>query len=397
MEEEDKDLNNFQETITALKTENSSLRKEIQQLQSAINPAADQQAYEESQVRFRTIFELSTLGNKVIASDLKIIQVNPAMVSLLGYNSKDDIIGTRILDYSPESYHEHWRNLQQQLWEKSTPSFSLETVLIKKDGSEIWVSVTSILFPDNGETLGYTIIEDITEKHALKLHKEEFISIASHELKTPITSLKAVLQLLNRMFKKESAITEKMATLANEAQLYTSKVIHLIEDLLNTSKFERGELSIHKRRFPLSDVIEGCCNHVKLDRKHYVTHLGDLSTVVYADRHKIDQILVNFVNNAVKYASESEEISIIVERLANSTKISVKDRGKGIPAEDLPHLFDRYYQVVKGEKQSSGLGLGLYISKEIIKSHGGEIGVESKLGEGTTFWFTLPDEQKEHE
>ena len=314
------------------------------------------------------------------------------MVSLLGYTSKEEIIGTRILDYSPKNYHEHWTKLQEQLWQKSTPSFSLETILTKKDGSIIWVSVTSILFPDNGETLGYTIIEDITEKHALKLHKEEFISIASHELKTPVTSLKAVLQLLNRMFKKESVITEKMATLANEAQLYTSKVIHLIEDLLNTSKFERGELSIHRRLFPLSDVIDGCCNHVKLDKKHYLTHNGDLSTVVFADRHKIDQILVNFVNNAVKYAPESEEISIHVERLAGSTKISVKDRGKGIPPDDLPHLFDRYYQVMKGEKQSSGLGLGLYISREIIKSHGGDIGVESKLGEGSTFWFTLPDE-----
>jgi PAS domain S-box-containing protein len=314
------------------------------------------------------------------------------MVSLLGYTSKEDILGTRILDYSPESHHEHWMNLQEHLWEKSTPSFTLETTLIKKDGTVIWVSVTSILFPDNGETLGYTIIEDITEKHALRLHKEEFISIASHELKTPITSLKAVLQLLNRLLKKESVITEKITNLANEAQLYTAKVIHLIEDLLNTSKFERGELVIEKRRFPLSDVIEGCCNHIKLDRTHYVTHAGDLSTVVFADRHMIDQILVNFVNNAVKYAPESEEISIHVERLEGSTRISVKDRGKGIPSEDIPRLFDRYYQVLKGEKLSSGLGLGLYISKEIIKSHGGEIGVESKVGEGSTFWFTLPDE-----
>jgi PAS domain S-box-containing protein len=391
MELENRNQDDLQEINSTLKSENASLRKEIQQLQSAENPESGQLAYEESQMRFRTIFELSKLGNKVISSDLKIIQVNPAMVALLGYTNKEEIVGTRILDYSPEGNHEQWQNLQEQLWKNATPSFTLETTLIKKDGSTIWVSVTSILFPDNGETLGYTIIEDITEKHALKLHKEEFISIASHELKTPITSLKAVLQLLNRMIKKESVITDKITTLANEAQLYTSKVIHLIEDLLNTSKFERGELAIHKRRFPLSDVIEGCCNHVKLDRTHYVTHKGDLSTVVYADRHMIDQILVNFVNNAVKYAPDSEEISIHVERFEGSTKISVKDRGKGIPTEDLPHLFDRYYQVLKGEKQSSGLGLGLYISKEIIKRHGGEIGVESKLGEGSTFWFTLPD------
>ena len=385
------DPNKYLEAISVLKEENAALRKEIQQLQSAENPEKAQLAYEESQIRFRTIFELSTLGNKVISSDLKIIQVNPAMVTLLGYSSKEDLLGTRILDYSPKHHHSHWQDLQDQLWNKSTPSFSLETTLIKKDGSIIWVNVTSILFPDKGETSGYTIIEDITEKHALQLQKEEFISIASHELKTPITSLKAVLQLLNRMINKDSVITEKVTSLAHEAQLYTGKLIHLVEDLLNTSKFERGQLTLNKRKFTLSEVIESCCDHVWLDRKHYVTHSGDLSIAVYADRRKIDQILVNFVNNAVKYAPQSEEIAIHVEKLDNCVKISVKDRGEGIPPEELPHLFDRYYQVKKGEKQKSGLGLGLYIASEIIKSHGGEIGVESQINEGSTFWFTLPD------
>lgn len=391
---EEKELIDNTSIINTLKDENSALRKEIQLLKSPDNENGEQSAYEESQVRFRTIFELSKLGNKVITPDLKIVQVNPAMVSLLGYESKDDLLGTKILDYSPANHHERWMSLQKKLWDEATPSFSLETILIRKDGSTIWVNVTSILFPDAGKSLGYTIIEDITEKRALRLHKEEFLSIASHELKSPITSLKAVLQLLNRMLKKEVTITEKITNLASEAQLYTGKLIHLVEDLLNTSKYERGELHLHRINFPLSHVIDGCCNHVRLDRKHYVSHSGDLSTVVFADRHKIDQILVNLVNNAVKYAPESEEIIIAVEQLDHKTKISVTDRGNGIPAADIPHLFDRYYQVEKGEKQGSGLGLGLYISSEIIKKHGGEIGVESVVGEGSTFWFTLPHEGK---
>jgi PAS domain S-box-containing protein len=393
MRSEEKDSVNRLGTIKSLKSENVILRKEIQRLKRAENSKAEQLVYQESQMRFRTIFELSKLGNKIITSDLKINQINPAMVALLGYNHKEEIIGTQILDYSPKEYHAHWKLLQEHLWEKATPSFSLETVLIKKNKTLIWVNVTSILFPDQGHNLGYTIIQDITEQHALKLQKEEFIAIASHELKTPITSLKAVLQLLNRMIKKEETIPEKIANLAYEAQLYTAKLIHLVEDLLNASKLEQGQLSVNKRKFPLSEVIEGCCNHMRLDRKHYVTHQGDLSIVVNADRNKIDQILVNFVNNAVKYAPASEEIAIKVEQLPNSVKISVTDKGKGIPSEDLPHLFERYYQVGKGEKHSSGLGLGLYISAEIIKKHHGEIGVESKIGEGSSFWFTLPNKE----
>jgi PAS domain S-box-containing protein len=385
-----------EEATISLKNEIERLKSEIEQLRSN-NSHIDKTEYQNSQTRFSTIFEYSRLGNKVIASDLKIVQVNPAMVALLGYDSKEEIIGTRILDYSPKENHAHWATLQKQLWKEFTPSFSLETVLIKKDGSFIWCKVTSTLFPDQGENMGYTIIEDITEKHELQLQKDEFIGIATHELKTPITSLKAALQLMNRMIKKEPNMPEKIVRLAFESQLYASKLTHLVEDFLNTAKLEQGKLSINKRWFPLSDVIEGCCNHVQLDRKHYITHSGDLNTEVYADRHKIDQILVNFVNNALKYAQESEEIAIKVEKLTDYTKISVTDKGKGIAPKDIPHLFDRYYQIKNGYNQSPGLGLGLYISAEIIKGHNGEIGVDSQLGQGSTFWFTLPHAVKGEE
>jgi PAS domain S-box-containing protein len=394
MAPEEAHSDHHEETIISLKNENARLTNEIQQLKSN-HSHVDRTEFQNSQTRFSTIFEYSRLGNKVITADLKIVQVNPAMAALLGYTAKEEIIGTRILDYSPKENHHHWKMLQEQLWEKSTPSFSLETVLIKKDGSLIWCQVTSILFPDQEENLGYTIIEDITEKHELRLQKDEFIGIATHELKTPITSLKAALQLMNRMIKKESAIPEKIAKLGFEAQLYTSKLTHLVEDFLNIAKLEQGKLSINKRWFPLSDVIESCCNHVQLDRRHYVTHSGDLSIEVYADRNKIDQIIVNFVNNALKYAPKSEEISIKAEQLTECTKISVTDRGSGIPPEDVPHLFDRYYQINKGDSQTPGLGLGLYISAQIIKGHGGEIGVDSKVGDGSTFWFTLPHATKD--
>ena len=145
------------------------------------------------------------------------------MVALLGYENKEDIIGSAIFDYAPPECHKDWRFLQEKLWQLLTPSFSLETCLQRRDGTKIWCQVTSILFPDQGETLGYTIIEDITEKYNLRQQKEEFISVASHELKTPITSLQATLQVVSRMISGGGEITDSLSKLMLRAERHAAK------------------------------------------------------------------------------------------------------------------------------------------------------------------------------
>jgi len=137
-------------------------------------------------------------------------------------------------------------------------------------------------------------------------------------------------------------------------------------------------------------MINGCCNHIRAAGKYTLTLRGDEDLRIYADEHAIDQIMVNLENNAVKYAPDSLEIILTIEKEGEMAKISVTDTGPGIPEDKLPHLFERYYQAEVSVFQRSGLGLGLFICAEIIKRHGGQIGVESKLGEGSTFWFTLP-------
>jgi PAS domain S-box-containing protein len=354
------------------------------------NTVDHEQPYHESQTRFETIFESSSLGNKIISSDLKIKQVNPALVELLGYQTKEEIIGTRILDYTPAEHHKDWAALREKLWKLQVPSFTLETRLIKKDGSIIWCKVISILFKDNGETLGYTIIEDISEQHKLKVHKEDFIGIASHELNTALTSLQACLQLLNRMIKTEAVITNKIIRLSQSSELYMARLSKLVSDLLNTTNIEQGHLNLNKSKFKVSEIIEECCNHLELEGKHYITTKGNLLVEVVADKNKLDQVLVNLVNNAAKYAPNSQEIVIEVEELNNTIKMSVIDKGEGIAKHNIADLFNRYYQVKKEQTHSKGLGLGLYISAEIIEKHKGEIGVESEFGKGSTFWFTIP-------
>ncbi|MEJ7557073.1 MAG: PAS domain S-box protein [Pedobacter sp.] len=266
------DIESLNKKIEALQKENDHLYKEVQELQldrSSVRISHEEQAdYQESQVRFRTIFESSNLGNKVISSDLKILQLNAAMVELLGYDNKEDIIGTRILDYAPEEFHEHWLLLQKKLWKTNMPSFTLETCLKKKDGSIVWCQVNSILFKDHGKTLGYTTVEDITQQHILLTQKEEFISVASHELKTPVTSLKASIQLIRKLMKPGIIVTDKLAYLTDTATASVVRLTHLIDDLLRTTKFEQGQLSLNSRWFEIGDLIDSCCDHVSLQGKH---------------------------------------------------------------------------------------------------------------------------------
>jgi len=353
----------------------------------------EKREYLESNDRFSAIFELSRLGNKIINRDLTILQVNQALVILLGFENKDEIVGTKIFDYAPIDRRADWKFLQEKLWANLTPSFSLETCLVRKDGSLIWCQVTSILIPEKGDALGYTILEDVTEQHNLREQREQFISIASHELKTPITSLKITTQLINRMIRNLPEPPNEMVKLSANVERHITKLGYLVEDLLNTTKIERGQLALNKTIFNIFEMIDGCCSHVNLTGNFKIVYIGDHMQKVVADQHKIDQVIVNLVNNAIKYAPESKDIIIKVERLHGSTKVAVTDHGKGIDSESLKHLFERFYRSDRIKNTSSGLGLGLYISSEIVKRHGGEMGVESTFGEGATFWFTLPDDE----
>lgn len=218
----------------------------------------------DSDERFRTVFEESPVGNKIIDKDLNILQINNAMVKLLGYDTKEELVGTKILDYTPEPYRKHWAFLQEQLWSRNSNSFSLESAMIRKDGKLIHCRIISILFKDHEETLGYTTIEDISDQYQLRQQKEEFISVASHELKTPVTSLKASVQLLDKLIQQGTASQEKLSKLASAASVGVTRLMHLVDDLLSTTRLEQGQLSMNKGHFKIGSVLDMCCEHVEL-------------------------------------------------------------------------------------------------------------------------------------
>lgn len=268
--------------------------------------------------------------------------------------------------------------------------FNAEYLVRWPDESLHWINASGILsFDETGTAthmIGVTV--DITKRKNYEAQKDDFLSIASHELKTPITSLKASIQLLTRL--KDKPTHEMVPKLIDQSSKSLDKLSTLVDDLLNINRLSGGNLELTKETFTVSEMLGTCCDDIRITGKHHLIVKGDLDATIFADEQRIDQVVVNFVNNAVKYAPLSKEIHLIVNQLEDCVKITVKDHGDGIDPEIQPLLFDRYYRANHKGKTYSGLGLGLYISAEIIKRHGGEIGVDSVLGEGSSFWFTLP-------
>lgn len=274
---------------------------------------------------------------------------------------------------------------------KNALPYHAEYMIRWPDGSLHWMSASGLPSYDSegnpAHMIGVTI--DITKRKNYEAQKDDFLGIASHELKTPITSLKATIQLLTRM--KGNPGHEMIPRLIDQASGSMKKLNALVDDLLNMHRISEGQLELKKEIFNVSKMLDNCCNDIRFIGKYNLVINGDREASVFADENRIEQVVVNLVNNAVKYAPNSRDIHLFIETVDNGlVKVSVKDNGDGIDPVIQPFIFDRYYRANHQGKKYSGLGLGLYISSEIIKRHEGDIGVESTLGEGSRFWFTLP-------
>jgi len=255
------------------------------------------------------------------------------------------------------------------------------------DGVVKWVHLQGKASSVNGSIKVLGTMTDITKERLAERDKDDFISIASHELRTPITALKASLQLLET---KKETFDLRSNSLISQANKSMDKISRLIDDLLNVSNLNEGQLKLRKTHFKVMSAIEDCCHHITAAGVFQIRIVGDIEAEIIADSERVQQVVVNFVNNAMKYAHENKEIIIHISDEIEQVKVSITDQGPGIAREKVPYLFDRFYRADLNAGQYSGLGLGLYISAEIIKRHQGRIGVESEVGQGSTFWFTLP-------
>lgn len=231
---------------------------------------------------------------------------------------------------------------------------------------------------------------DIEDQKQIEKKKDEFLSITSHELKTPLTSVKAYIQLLSRSLKHHES--EQIKNYIEKAQLQVGKLNELISDLLDISKIESGELKLNKQEFDVKKLIESAVETIQQTHEDFELEVvnNESSLKVQADESRIEQVLINYLTNALKYSPDKKFLRITREIADNNLIVKVKDSGIGIPPEKQKDIFSKFYRVEESSLKFQGLGIGLYICAEIIKKHNGHVGVESFINEGSEFYFSIP-------
>jgi len=225
------------------------------------------------------------------------------------------------------------------------------------------------------------------EVKALNEKKNEFIGLASHELKTPLTSITGYLQILERMKSDDSSGKFVTKTIQQ-----VKKLTALVSDLLDVSKIEAGKLQLLQEKFSIKATLEDAIELIQHSHNtHQITFHSDIEALeLYGDAHRIEQVIINLLTNAIKYSYLANRVEVYLTQTNSEVKVGVKDYGIGIAPAKRDKVFSRFYRVEELNPHISGLGIGLYISHEIITRHNGKLWVESELEKGSIFWFTLP-------
>lgn len=316
---------------------------------------------------------------------------NAAAERMFGFTEKE-MMGQSILKIIPEERHGEEPRILERL-RNGHRIDHFETERMAKGGRILDVSLTiSPMRDSEGHIIGISkIARDISEKKRAEQKKNDFIAMVSHELKTPLTSLTAIVQLLQIKLKNDH--DNPISGPLKNANRQVKKMANMINGFLNISRLDSGKMRIEKSDFSLNDLIEEAIDETKLvsGSGHSFQFEESEPVNVHADRDKVASVVLNLLSNAVKYSPKSTMISINCKLVNGKARVTVTDEGMGISHEDQKKLFDRYYRVENDEtRHISGFGIGLYLSAEIVRQHGGEIWVESEPGKGSAFYFELP-------
>ncbi len=348
--------------------------------------------------RWEAVFKFAEEGIVIFDRDGSIVGFNPAASKLTGY-SLNDVIGKKftnvIKTVSPEGLNLSAISPIKRVLGEGEVVTKREQLLQTKSGNTIWTEISySPIFDDHGgASSGIAVISNIQKEREMEAVKSDFISIVSHELRTPLTAIKGFMSmLLQRNF---GDLNEKQEHYLGKVYQTNQRMIGLVEDLLDVSYIESGKIKLKVTPIAVEPIISEVVTElstkgferqimIKVNRKHRLP-------LVLADEVRLRQILVNLIDNAIKYSLPKSEVVIDFKVQGGELITSVRDQGVGITANQVERLFQKFGRIYNPmSMQAGGTGLGLYIVKNLVESHGGNIWVTTRVGKGSKFSFSLP-------
>ncbi|MCC7106922.1 MAG: PAS domain S-box protein [Chloroflexi bacterium] len=341
-------------------------------------------ALRESEDRLRRIFDSSPIGIVSWELDGRVTDSNDAFLRMIGYSRQELAEGhLNRVALTAEEYRAADEKVVQELLATGA-SRSYEKEYVRKNGTRVPVLVGTVLF-DGPRRHGVSFLLDISQRRALDRMQREFIANVTHELRNPLTSIKGYAQIMERWGTYNAQPLRAIVSQANQLE-------RLVDDLLDASSLEAGRLDLRPVQTDLIGVVRTCADEVRATRDDRAVRVEAPPGPVegWWDADRVSQILRNLLSNALTYSPDGGQVTVRVVEREREAEVSVEDHGVGISEDALPRLFSRFYRADATARSIPGLGLGLYISRQLVEAHGGAMRVQSVVGRGTTVSFTLP-------
>lgn len=353
-----------------------------------------QEALRVSQARFAGILDIA--GDAIISIDgnQRITLFNQAAEKIFGYSAQEAIgqpLDLLLPSRFAQAHQQNVRDFRQSATQARRMGERREIYGKRKDQTEFSAEASISKLELEDEIIYTVILRDITERRQVERMKDEFISVVSHELRTPLTSIHGSLGMLaSGLLKAESEQGKRLLQIAVDS---TDRLVRLINDILDIERIESGRVKMEKTRCNVTDLIAKAVNIVQpiANQANITLSVTQSSIELWADPDRIVQTLTNLLSNAIKFSPSNSTVWLTAQLQNHDVLFTVQDRGRGIPANKLDSIFERFQQVDSSDSRNhDGTGLGLAICRSIVQQHEGQIWVDSVLGEGSTFYFTLP-------
>jgi len=340
--------------------------------------------------RYRSLVE--GIGDWVWEVDVDTVYTyaSPRVRDLLGYEP-EEILGRTPFDLMPTEEIPRVEAIYWPALAERKPFVLPENSNRHRDGRLVVLETSAVPFYDEaGRFRGYRGVDrDVTTRKQVELLREEYLSLISHDMRAPLSVIMGQADWLRRAL--EDRGMEKEAGSAESILAGARRMSVMLEELVESASLESGRMVMRRQPLDLPELVSQVVQRVGSmeDRARLKLELQRPLPLVPADPERIERVLVNLITNALKYSDPGTPVTIRVAALDGELLVSVTDRGVGIPEDEMPRLFERFFRAKRTAK-TEGLGLGLYISRMIVEAHGGRIWAESRVGEGSTFYLTLP-------